>query len=88
MRNHALALGLIQTGEADFAAFGLIHHPDNHHVIGPWEQYRSLLADASPLFRIPADELIDAAVDQGAPRSDWACYMRERYMLARNGASE
>ena len=88
MRNHALALGLIQAGEADFAAFGLVHHPDNHHVVEPWEHYRSLVADASPLFRIPANEFIDAAADQGAPWSDWACYMRERYMLARNGASE
>ena len=81
MRNHALALGLIQAGEVAFAAFGLVHHPDNHHVVEPWEHYRSLVADASPLFRIPATELIDAAADQSAPWSDWACYMRERYML-------
>ena len=88
MRNHALALGLIQAGEVAFAAFGLVHHPDNHHVVEPWEHYRSLVADASPLFRIPATELINAAADQSAPWSDWACYMRERYMLARNGTSE
>ena len=88
MRNHALALGLIQAGEADFAAFGLVHHPDNHHVVAPWEHYCSLVADPSPLFRIPADELVDAAADQGAPWSDWACYMRERYMLATTGTGE
>ena len=88
MRNHALALGLVQAGEADFAAFGLVHHRDNHHVVGPWEHYRSLVADASPLFRIPADELIDAAADQAVPWPDWVSYMRERYMLATNGASE
>ena len=69
-------------------AFGLVHHPDNHHVVEPWEHYRSLVADASPLFRIPANELIDAAADQNVPWPDWACYMRERYMLARNGTSE
>ena len=80
--------GLIQAGEADFAAFGLVHHPDNHHVVGPWEHYRSLVADASPLFRIPANLLIDVAADQGAPWSAWACYMRERYMLATTGTSE
>ena len=88
MRNHALALGLIQVGEAAFTAFGLVHHPDNHHVVEPWEHYQSLVADASPLFRIPANELIDAAADQGAPWSDWACYMRERYMLASTGTGE
>ena len=82
MRNHALALGLIQAGAVDFAAFGLVHHPYNRHVVEPWEHYRSIVADASPLFRIPADELIDDAADQGAAWSDWACYMRERYMLA------
>ena len=88
MRNHALALGLIQAGEAAFTAFGLVHHPDNQHAVEPWEQYRSLVADAAPLFRIPADELIDAAAGQGAPWSDWACYMRERYMLATTGTGE
>lgn len=88
MRNHALALGLIQAGEAAFTAFGLVHHPDNHHVVEPWEHYRSVVADASPLFRIPANELIDAAADQDVPWPDWACYMHERYMLARNGTSE
>ena len=88
MRNHALALGLTQAGEVAFTAFGLVHHPDNHHVVGPWERYRSLVADPSPLFRIPANELIDAAADQGAPWSDWACYMRERYMLATTGTGE
>jgi len=66
MRNHALALGLVQAGEAAFAAFGLVHHPGNHHVVEPWEQYRTLVADPSPLFRIPADELIDTAAHQGA----------------------
>ena len=64
MRNHALALGLTQAGEAAFMAFGLVHHPDNHHVVEPWEHYRSLVADASPLLRIPANELIDASADQ------------------------
>ena len=85
MRNHALALGLVQAEKTDFAAFGLVHHSDNHHVVGPWEHYRSLVADAS---RIPANELVDAAADQGAPWSDWACYMREHYMLVTTEAGE
>ena len=88
MRNHALALGLIQAGEAAFTAFGLVHHPDNHHVVEPWEHYRALVADPSPLFRIPANEVIDAAADRSAPWSDWACYMRERYKLATTETSE
>ena len=88
MRNHVLALGLIQAGEVAFTAFGLVHHPDNHHVVEPWEQYRSLVADASPLFRIPANELIDTAADRGALWSDWARYMRERYMLSTTGTSK
>ena len=81
MRNHALALGLVQAGEAAFAAFGLVHHPGNHHVVQPWEEYRSIVADASPLFRMPANELVDAAAGQDTSWSSWASYMRERYML-------
>ena len=88
MRNHALALGLVQAGEAAFAAFGLVHHPDNHHVVEPWDEYRTLVADASPFFRMPADELVDAAAGQGAPWSAWARYMRERYMLPAGGRGE
>ena len=81
MRNHALALGLVQFGEAAFSAFGLVHHPGNHHVVDPWNEYRSMVADASPLFRISAATLIDAAAGQSAEWTAWARYMRERYML-------
>ena len=88
MRNHALALGLVQAGEAAFTAFGLVHHPDNHHVVEPWEHYRLLVADPSPLFRIPANAIIDAAADRSALWSDWACYMRARYMLAATETGE
>lgn len=82
MRNHALALGLVQAGVSEFAAFGLVHHPKNRHVVEPWEDYRSLVADGSWLFRMPADELVNAAAGQGGPWAAWARYMRERYMLA------
>lgn len=85
MRNHALALGLVQAGEAAFAAFGLVHHPGNHHVVEPWDDYGSMVADPAPLFRLPADALIDAAAGQGAEWVAWARYMRERYMLPAEG---
>ena len=65
---------------------GLPHGRSRDKVFG--RDNRSIVADASPLFRIPANELIDAAADQGAPWSDWACYMRERYMLATVGSTE
>ena len=85
MRNHALALGLVQAGEAAFSAFGLVHHPGNHHVVEPWDDYRSIVGDPSPLFRISAAALIDAAAGQGAAWTAWARYMRERYMLPAAG---
>ena len=88
MRNHALALGLVQAGEAAFAAFGLVHHPGNHHVVEPWEDYRRIVPDGSELFRLPANELVDSAVGLGAEWLAWARYMRERYMLPSDGASE
>ena len=81
MRNHALTLGLVQAGKAAFTAFGLVHHPGNQYVVEPWDDYRSTVADPSPLFRIPADVLVDAAARQAAPWPAWARYMRERYML-------
>ena len=85
MRNHALALGLVQAGEAAFSAFGLVHHPGNHHVVDPWDDYRSMVADPSPLFRISAAALVDSAAGQGAEWTAWARYMRERYMLPAAG---
>ena len=75
MRNHALARGLVQADEATFSAFGLVHHPGNHHVVEPWDDYRSMVADGSPLFRISADGLVDAAAGQGAEWTAWARYM-------------
>lgn len=88
MRNHALALGLVQAGDVAFAAFGLVHHPANHHVVEPWDDYRHIVPETSQLFRMPANELVDAAAGQGARWSAWARYMRERYMLPTGGAGE
>jgi hypothetical protein len=84
MRNHTLALGLVQAGEVEFAAFGLVHHPDNLDVIEPWKRYRNIVADDSQLFDIPADVIVDAASAQGGTWPDWADFMRERYLLANN----
>ncbi len=81
MRNHALALGLVQSGTVQFTAFALVHHPDNHHVVEPWEEYRSVVADASRFFRIPANALVDTAARQGGWWRAWGTYMQERYML-------
>ena len=65
MPNHALALGLVQSEAAAFTAFGLVHHPDNHYVVEPWEEYGSIVGDASLFFRAPANDLVDAASEQG-----------------------
>lgn len=81
MRNHALALGLVQSGTTEFTAFVLVHHPDNHHVVEPWEEYRSVIADASRFFRIPANALVDSAAGRGGWWRAWGTYMQERYML-------
>ncbi|MCY4506734.1 MAG: hypothetical protein OXG35_07205, partial [Acidobacteria bacterium] len=34
MRNHVMALGVVQAGVAAFSAFGLVHHPGNHSCRG------------------------------------------------------
>ena len=81
MRNHALALGLVQSGATEFIAFVLVHHPDNHHVVEPWEEYRSVIADASLFSRIPANALVDRAAGQGGWWRAWGTYMQERYLL-------
>lgn len=85
MRNHVLALGLVQAGEVDFAAFGLVHHPENHHVIEPWDHYREIAAPEASLFRCPADTLVNRGADSGGVWTEWGAYMRSRYMLVGPG---
>ena len=85
MRNHALALGLVQDGEVDFAAFGLVHHDDNPDVVPAWDAYTSMAADPSTLFRLSASAVCDAAdgamvVDPGV-----GSWLRERYFLPGGG---
>jgi hypothetical protein len=71
MRNHALALGLVQAGHADWWAFGLVHHDRNPDVPTPWEAYTELTADRAHLFRLPA-----SAVAEAGPLAAWTA---ERY---------
>jgi hypothetical protein len=81
MRNHALALGLVQAGEFDFAHFGLVHHDDNPDVPALWQSYVSLCAHQEMLFRLPASALL-AIDNKDAPWwAEWRHYMTSRYRL-------
>ena len=81
MRNHALALGSVQNGHFDFCHFGLVHHDDNPSVVPIWEDYCSIMQDASMLFRIPASRVIAWVQDDGELWGRWATDMRKRYLL-------
>lgn len=85
MRKHALALGLVQTAECDFAALGLVHHDGNRDVVPLWRAYRKLVAAPGLLFTLRASHLV--ALRGDAPWwADWQAYMRRRYGLAPAGA--
>jgi hypothetical protein len=83
MRNHALALGLVQSGFCDFAHFGLLYHDHNPDVPTYWQQYCAGVADPGMLFSIKASELIDRAPHSGGWQT-WAHYMRKRYALSQD----
>lgn len=85
MRNHALALGLVQEGVADFVAFGLVHHDDNPDVVPAWDEYTSTVADPSMLFRLPASAVCDSADRAMAVDPAVGSWLRERYFLPRGG---
>lgn len=84
MRNHALALGLVQEGVVDFWRFGLVHHDRNPDVSAHWGAYVGLAANADYLFTVPASHVASAA-DQALradpPLGHW---LQERYLLAAN----
>jgi hypothetical protein len=89
MRNHALALGLLQSGRYEFARFGLVHHDDNPDVPLHWERYRAMIADPEVLFRLPASAVIEAGRRLEASwSSDWAQYLEDRYRLGVGGDNE
>ena len=71
MRNHALALGLVQAGLADWWAFLLVHHDRNPDVPPPWDAYVAMTADAERFRRVPASEVAEVGSDPA--------WMAERY---------
>jgi hypothetical protein len=81
MRNHALALGLVQAGEFDFAHFGLVHHDDNPDVPPHWAAYRALCADPTMLFSLQASALLSVDDPSLAWWPDWRAFMVARYRL-------
>jgi restriction endonuclease-like protein len=82
MRNHALALGLVQTLRFDFARLGLVYHDHNPSVLPHWDQYRNLVADRETLFRVPASSVIEAGcIVESTWSMQWAEYVRARYQL-------
>jgi hypothetical protein len=72
MRNHALALGVVQAGFFDFAALCLVYHDDNPDVVPLWDAYAASTVDRSMFHRLPASAV--------AAASDPA-WLRARYFL-------
>lgn len=81
MRNHALALALVQAGRFDFAYFGLVHHDRNPDIPPRWAAYTKLCADTSLLFDFRATDLLVAAEGAGPSFDEWQAYVRDRYGL-------
>lgn len=79
MRNHALALGMVQRGEFAFCAVGLAHHDQNPDVVPIWEAYAAMTSLVG-LFRLPVGELVSAA-GESSWWPEWKRYVRERYDL-------
>lgn len=73
MRNHALALGLVQAGVADWWAFGLVHHDQNPDVPPQWDAYVESTVDRDHLLRLPASTVAVAGPD--------ATWMARRYLF-------
>lgn len=69
MRNHALCLGAVQEGLADFWALALVHHDGNPDVPAPWDAYAAASADGDHIHRWHASTLLDA-IDAALPRAD------------------
>jgi hypothetical protein len=81
MRNHAMALGLVQDGEVEFAHFGLVHHDKNPDVPPLWASYRELCRDDRTLFTLKASEVLAADGSGTDWWGAWRQYMLERYDL-------
>lgn len=81
MRNHALALGLVQAGYFSFSFFGLVHHDANPDILPLWRSYVELCRDPERLFSIPATTIVRAGEVIDDRWAAWGRYMRERYRL-------
>lgn len=81
MRNHALALGLVQAGKFDFSHFGLVHHDRNPDIPPKWDAYVARTSAGSALFSLSASSLLDVPSAAGPLFADWKHYVRERYAL-------
>lgn len=79
MRQHALALGLVQAGLAEEAWVLLVHHDDNPDVRAHWDAWQHLLPPGAHVARLPASALLRGAREQGLAL--WADWMRDRYRL-------
>jgi hypothetical protein len=79
MRQHALALGLVQAGLAEEAWVLLVHHDDNPDVPPHWDAWQRILPPGAKVAQLPASALLRAARPQGLDR--WADWMGERYRL-------
>jgi hypothetical protein len=88
MRNHALALGLVQAGHFDFARVGLVHHDDNPSVPSHWHRYRDAVADPETFFSVPASVVVKAGrVSKATWSNAWAEYVQARYRLGAGWAT-
>ncbi len=79
MRQHALALGLVQAGLAEEAWLLLVHHDDNPDVPAHWDAWRRLLPPTAKVARLEASAMLRVAREQGL--DDWASWMGGRYLL-------
>jgi hypothetical protein len=63
MRNHALALGLVQAGHADWWALGLVHHDRNPDVPSPWDAFVAATSATANFFRLTGSDVAAAGPD-------------------------
>lgn len=79
MRNLAIARGLEQEGVVEQSWFVLCSHDLNPNISEHWEAWGRLLPDSDTSYSLLASEIVRVGEAEGA--SDWAAWMRRRYML-------
>jgi|GEM_PF-2318412 len=80
MRNHALALAMVDAGQASFWHLALVHHDQNPYVVEPWEAYRLASAASAQLHRWPASTLL-TALSEALQDPSYTSWMTSRYVL-------